>query len=105
MADEFSRVMVEATASRGFVEEFIVDDEAHFESFHPAVVLACVLEPLIQFGKLTVVEVSPCDDNAIDVAASLVEGLVGQRAPQINANEIVWQYGGEIRGHHLKKVG
>ena len=67
--------------------------------------LACVLEPVIQFRKLTVVKVSRRDDDAIDVAASLIEGLVSQRAPQVNANEIPSEYGGEVRGHLLKKVG
>ncbi len=62
-------------------------------------------EPLIQFGKLAVVEVSPRDANAIDVAASLVEGLVRQRAPQVDANEIPPEYRGEISGHGPKKLG
>jgi len=47
-----------------------------------------VPEPIIQFGKLAVIEVSPRDANAIDVAASFVESLVGQRAPKIDTNEI-----------------
>jgi len=47
----------------------------------------CV-EPFIQFGKLTVIEVSPGDVNAIGVAVSLVEGLVGQRAPKVDVSKI-----------------
>jgi hypothetical protein len=44
-------------------------------------VLARFLEPFIEFGKLTVVEVSARDNNTIDIAASLVERVVGQSAP------------------------
>jgi len=94
VADESSRVVLEAAATLRFVQKFFVYDETHFDSFHPAVVLAYVLEPVIQFRKLTVVKVSRRDDDAIDVAASLIEGLVSQRAPQANANEIplgVWR--------------
>src|ERR1700694_4256662 len=105
MADEFTGVVVEAAASRTLVKKLMVNDEAHVDSSHPAVVLAFVLEPFIQFGKLAVVEVSPRNANAIDVAATLVEGLVGQRAPQVDANEIATQDGREIRGHHLKEFG
>ena len=105
MAEEFSRVVIEAAASRTFVEKLLVNDETHIDSFHPAVVLAFVLEPVIQFRKLALVEVSPRDANAIHIAASLIEGLVGQRAPEIDANEVLSEYGGEIGGHHLKKVG
>ena len=68
-------------ASRSFVEKFIIDDEADFNSVHPSVVLARFLEPFIEFGKLTVVEVSARDNNTIDIAASLVERVVGQSAP------------------------
>ena len=65
----------------------------------------CCFEPLIQFGKFAIVEVSSRDAHAIDVAAGLVERVVGQRAPQIDANEILAEYRGEIGGHLLKKVG
>src|SRR3989442_3077776 len=105
MADEFTGVVVEAAASGTLVKKLMVNDEAHVDSSHPAVVLAFVLEPFMYFGKLAIVEVPPCDANAIDVATSFVEGLVGQRAPQIDANEIATQDGREIRGHHLKKFG
>src|SRR2546425_13274792 len=105
MAEEFSRVVIEAAASRTLVEKLLVNDETHIDSFHPAVVLAFVLEPVIQFRKLALVEVSPRDANAIHIAASLIEGPVGQRAPEIDANEVLSEYGGEIGGHHLKKVG
>jgi len=105
MADEFTRVVVEAAAPRTLVKQLMVNDEAHVDSSHPAVVLALVLEPFIQFGKLTVIEISPRDANAIDVAASLVEGLVGQGAPKVDANEIAAQDGREVRGQHLKKFG
>ena len=50
MADEPSGVVVEATASRAFVEKLLVDDETHIYSLHPAVVLAFVLEPVIPFA-------------------------------------------------------
>jgi hypothetical protein len=103
MADEFTGVVVEAAASRTLVKKLMINNEAHVDSSHPAVVLAFVLEPFIQFGKLAVVEVSPRDANAIDVAVSLVEGLIGQRTPQVNANEIGSQDGRKIRGHRLKK--
>src|SRR3989442_2606298 len=36
---------------------------------------------------------------------TLFRSLVGQRAPEIDANEVLSEYGGEIGGHHLKKVG
>src|ERR1700719_3265922 len=104
MADESSHVVVEAAASRRLVEKFMVDDEAHVDSLDPAVFPFFVLEPLIQFGKLAVMEVSPCDDNAIDVAAGLVESVVGQRTPQINADKIPQEYRGEIGDYRLKKV-
>ena len=80
MADELSRVVIEATASRTFVEKLLVNDETHIYSLHPAVVLSFVLEPVIQFSKLALVEISPRDPYAIHVAGSLIEGLVGQRA-------------------------
>ena len=67
--------------------------------------LARFLEPFIEFGKLTVVEVSARDNNTIDIAASLVERVVGQRAPQVDTNKIVAENGREVGGHHLKKVG
>jgi hypothetical protein len=88
MADEFTGVIVESAAPRTLVKELMVNDEAHVDSSHPAVVLDFVPEPFVQFRKLTIVEVSPRDANAIDVAASLVEGLVGQRAPKVDTNEI-----------------
>ena len=87
-ADEFTGVVVEAAAPRTLVKELMVNDEVHVDSSRPVVVLDFVPEPFVQFGKLTVVEVSPRDANAIDVAASLVEGLIGQRAPKIDTNEI-----------------
>ena len=105
MADEPSRVVIEATASRTFVEKLLVDDETHICSLHPAVVLAFVLEPVIQFRKLALVDVSPRDPNAIHVAASFIEILVGQRPPEIDPNEVLSEDGGEIGNHHLKKVG
>lgn len=88
MADEFTGAVIEAVVSRTLVKELMVNDEAHVHSSHPGVVLAFVPEPIIQFGKLAVIEVSPRDANAIDVAASFVESLVGQRAPKIDTNEI-----------------
>ena len=94
MADEPSRVVIEATASRTFVEKLLVDDETHICSLHPAVVLAFVLEPVIQFRKLALVDVSPRDPNAIHVAASFIEILVGQRPPEIDPNEVLSEDGG-----------
>src|ERR1700719_1507092 len=76
MPGKFSRVVVEAAASRRLVQKLMVDDEAHVDSFDPSVLLLFVLEPLIQFGKLAVVEVSSGDADAIDVAAALVERAV-----------------------------
>src|ERR1700730_2073512 len=105
MADEFTGVVIESTASRTLVKELMVNDEAHVDSSHPAVVFAFAPEPFIQFGKLTVIEVSPRDANAIDVAATLVEGFVGQRAPKVDTNEIATLDGREVRGHELKKLG
>jgi len=67
--------------------------------------LRFVFEPLIQFRKFAVVEVSPGDAHAIDIAASLVECFVGQRAPQVDANEIPMQNRGKIGGHRFQKVG
>ena len=40
------------------------------------------------------VEVSPRDPNAIHVAASFIEGLVGQRPPEIDSNEVLSEDGG-----------
>ncbi len=80
----------------------IVDDAAHVDSLHPAGAIGFVLEPDIQVGKLTIVKISQRDYDAIDVAASLVESLVCQRASQVNANEIPSEYGG---GNLLKEIG
>src|SRR5579864_6568317 len=81
MPDELSHVVVEAAASRRLVEKFMVNDEAHVHSRDPTVLFPFVLEPLIKFGKLAVVEVSSRDANAIDVATGLVECVIGQRVP------------------------
>ena len=85
MADEFTVVVVEAAAARTLIKKLMVDDEAHIDSSHPAVVLAFALEPFTQFGKLAVIEVSPRNANAVDVADSLVEGRVSQRTPKVDA--------------------
>ncbi|MGA8554305.1 MAG: hypothetical protein WB630_07785, partial [Candidatus Acidiferrales bacterium] len=45
------------------------------------------------------------DGDAIDIAAHLVERIVGQRAPQIDSNEIPTEYLGEIGCHRLQKAG
>src|SRR4029077_3365599 len=86
-------------------EEFIIDDEGHVDAFDPAVLLRFVFKPLIQVGKFAVIEVPSCDADAIYVAAGIVERVVGQRAPEVDADEIPPKYRGEISGHSLKKVG
>jgi hypothetical protein len=83
----------------------MVDDKAHLDAAGPAAVFLLVLEPLVQLGKLSVVEVSPRDADAIDVAAGLVERVIGQRAPQVDAHEIPTEDRGEFGGHPLKKAG
>jgi hypothetical protein len=96
MADKSPGVVMEATAARSLVEKLILDDKAHVDSFLPAVALGRDVEPVIQTGKLTVVKGTRCDDDAIDIAASLIEGFVSQRAPEVNANEILAEYGAGI---------
>ena len=80
--------MVEAAASRGLVEKFLIDDETHVDAFHPAVVVARFLEPIIKLRKFAVVEVLSRHHNEIHITASLVESLVGQGSPQVDADKI-----------------
>lgn len=105
MPEELSHAGVEAAAFRRLVEKLMVDHEAHVNSTDPAVLLPLVLEPFFQLGKLAVVEVWSRDANAIDVAAGLVERVIGQRAPEADANQVLTKHRGEIGGHRLKKAG
>ena len=105
MPHKCSFVVIEAAASRCRVEKFVVDYEADFDSLDPRGLLLFVLEPLIESGKFAVVEVSSGDADAIDIATGLVERVVGQRAPQVDADEIPPENREEIGGHRLKKFG
>jgi hypothetical protein len=82
----------------------MVDYETQVESSDPTVLLRFPLEPLVQFRKLAVVEIAPRDANTVDVAAGLIEGVIGQRAPQVKAHEIPAEYQGKFSGHRMKKV-
>lgn len=105
MAREFSGVVLEAAAARGLVENLVVDDEAQAYSCDPAILRSFVRKPGIELGKFAGVEVALRDGDEIDVAAGFVESVVGQRAPEVEPDEIVAEDRGEAGGHRVKKVG
>lgn len=74
--------VIEAAAPRRLVEKLMVDHEAHISPANPAVLLLFVLEPFIHLAKLAVVEVPSRDGYTIDIAAGLVERVIGSVNPK-----------------------